>query len=111
MKPSVANALLDKRATLGGAPEYMRNAFAAGVSDWAAGKGYQAAYEKAPLAQQLFYEYGRLEAANIAAAGLPVPPWDGRDGAARRRLVALSLRAAKRTGNPIPPAVAEDALP
>lgn len=107
----VVNSHSDSVTTLGRASPYMQSAFAAGVIDVVRGRGYQPVYECAPVFQQLFYEYGRLEAANAVAAGLPVPLWDGNDAAARRRLIACFRRARDRIGDAIPPDVAVATFP
>ena len=66
-----------RMVSLGQGPHAWRRAFWIGLVDIAHGVGYRAEYEKMTIAQQIGYEQGRLMTANIRAAGMPPPGWNG----------------------------------
>jgi hypothetical protein len=83
-------------------PDYARAALWRGwVDAQTAPDAWPAFYDRMSESQQLLYEFGRLQALNVIAAGLPVPAWCGAVETALPMHV-FSQRAVEIAGDPWP---------
>jgi hypothetical protein len=76
--------------------------FARGWNDAMQALPFPGYYDEAPAVWQLYYESGRLLAANVAAAGLSKVLIDRFDDTALRYIERLADRSVDRLGNPLP---------
>jgi hypothetical protein len=72
-----------------------------GWRDFVAGRGFPFSFDRWMKVEQLNYEAGRLFAANIRAAGLSAPVWDGR-GSGVGRIRSLCNKSVRAIGDPVP---------
>lgn len=89
-----------------GVPKPLRPAFCRGWCDGLRQAGLPGEFDGWSVDQQLYYEYGRLEAANVRHAGLPRILVEGHSPRDCGLIVALGIHAERLVGAAIPPEVA-----